>query len=214
MSDTDKETQTTSVPEGEAGVVTFPDGAVIKFTKTSKMKKVIDVAEGKATLKLYFRDGDTRTYTIDSNHPLLIHLAAHGTSQKVGDGIASNDTLEDAKMSVDRILGQLTDGTFNMRATGKGKSQNLTMLAEALMRAMEWDEETAREKLKNMSDAMVKQVKLHPSVAHHMEAIKAERAVAKAEASAKKAEESSGKQEALEDLFAEGADTDVEEEAA
>ena len=68
--------------------VTMTDGRIVDFPGKRKLLKTSEVtAEGSVQVRLDFRNGQTRLFTVPGN--LLTKFAAHGAEQKLGDEIAN-----------------------------------------------------------------------------------------------------------------------------
>ena len=73
--------------ETQVETVTMTDGRVVDFAGKRKLLKESSVsADGKVQVRLDFRNGETRLFTLPDS--LLTKFAAHGAEQKLGDEIA------------------------------------------------------------------------------------------------------------------------------
>jgi hypothetical protein len=125
-----KETQIESVKMDDGTVVDFPGKR--QLLKTSK----IDKETGTVTVRLDFRNGEVRTFTIPA--ALLLDFAAHGAEQKLGDEIAglkdpsgAEASLEDKILTIDDLMERLNKGEWNQRREGNGMAG-----ASVLIRAL------------------------------------------------------------------------------
>jgi molybdenum-dependent DNA-binding transcriptional regulator ModE len=165
-------------------------------------KKLVNLESKTVTFDV---DGNTEVFQLDNvSDEMLIQLALHGASQKIGDSYAgAQAATKDSNMSVaDYVLTQvqggiqqLYSGDWSIR-TGGGAGPRVTDLARALAEAYNVDEAEAAEKVAEMDSDTKKAVRKHPAIAPILDRIRAERAAAKAAES----EAASGEAE-LPDLF-------------
>jgi len=80
--------------ETQVETVTMTDGRIVDFAGKRKLLKESSVnADGKVQVRLDFRNGETRLFTLPD--ALLNKFAAHGAEQKLGDEIAGlTDTVK------------------------------------------------------------------------------------------------------------------------
>lgn len=110
--------------------VTMEDGRIVEFAGKRKLLKSSTVsAEGSVSVKLDFRNGQTRTFTIPGN--LLAKFAAHGAEQKLGDEIAGLDDTEDCVMAMDELIDRLYNGEWGVKREANGMA-GTSVLARAL----------------------------------------------------------------------------------
>lgn len=112
--------------------ITMADGRVVPFPGKRKLQKnsFIDEATGAVTVRLDFRNGETRSYTIPDN--LLAKFAAHGAEQKLGDEIAGCEDIADGVLSVDDLIARLNKGEWQARRDAGGMA-GTSILLRALM---------------------------------------------------------------------------------
>jgi hypothetical protein len=110
--------------------VTMEDGRIVEFAGKRKLLKSSTVsAEGSVSVRLDFRNGQTRTFTIPGN--LLAKFAAHGAEQKLGDEIAGLDDTEDCVMAMDELIDRLYNGEWGVKREANGMA-GTSVLARAL----------------------------------------------------------------------------------
>lgn len=110
--------------------VTMEDGRIVEFAGKRKLLKSSTVsAEGSVAVRLDFRNGQTRTFTIPGN--LLAKFAAHGAEQKLGDEIAGLDDTEDCVMAMDELIDRLYNGEWGVKREANGMA-GTSVLARAL----------------------------------------------------------------------------------
>lgn len=101
--------------------VKMKDGRNVTFAGKRKMLKEVEIKDGKVMVHFDFVNGETRTFTAPSN--LILQLAAHGASQKIGDEAAGVEDVDDVVVAVDDIIARLTKGEWTAaRAAGDGFS--------------------------------------------------------------------------------------------
>ena len=104
--------------------VTMTDGRVVDFPgKRELLKESFVNAEGKVQVRLDFRNGETRLFTIPDN--MTAKFAAHGAEQKLGDEIAGLKgeggkaaDIDDKVLAVDELIDRLYNGEWNQRKEG------------------------------------------------------------------------------------------------
>lgn len=159
-------------------------------------RKLINLENKTVTFEI--ADGVEEVFQLDNvSDEMLVQLALHGASQKIGDSYAgaasavqdSDMTLEDyVKSQVSGGIAQLYAGEWTIRTGGAG-GPRVTDLARALAEAYGVDVEEAADKVAEMDADTKKAVRKHPAIAPILDRIRAERAEAKAKESAAKAGE-------------------------
>ena len=110
--------------------VTMEDGRVVDFAGKRKLLKQSTVsAEGQVSVKLDFRNGQTRTFTIPQ--ALTAKFAAHGAEQKLGDEIAGLADTDDCVMAMDELIDRLYNGEWGVKREANGMA-GTSILARAL----------------------------------------------------------------------------------
>ena len=124
-----KETQVETVKMDDERLVDFPG-------KRQLQKSSTITEDGKVEVRLDFRNGETRLFTIPP--ALILQFAAHGAEQKLGDEIAglkdpsgSEASIEDKVLTIDALMERLERGEFNVRREGNGMAG-----ASVLIRAL------------------------------------------------------------------------------
>ena len=124
--------------ETQIETVKMDDGRVVDFPGKRQILKssVIDEQAGTVAVRLDFRNGETRLFTIPS--ALLLQFAAHGAEQKLGDEIAGlkdpsggEASIEDKVLTIDDLIDRLNKGEWNVRREGSGMAG-----ASVLIRAL------------------------------------------------------------------------------
>ena len=119
--------------------VTMTDGRVVDFAGKRKLLKesIIDDAGGKVSLRLDFRNGETRV--VELNSALLLKYAAHGAEQKFGDEIAGlkgegggEADIDDCVLAIDELADRHAKGEWNTRSEGSNLG-GTSVLMKALM---------------------------------------------------------------------------------
>ena len=124
--------------EAQIETVTMDDGRVVDFPgKRQLLKSSTITADGKVEVRMDFRNGETRLFTIPG--ALLLQFAAHGAEQKLGDEIAglkdpsgAEASIEDKVLTIDDLTERLNRGEWNVRREGSGMA-GASVLIRALM---------------------------------------------------------------------------------
>jgi hypothetical protein len=106
--------------------VKMEDGRIVDFPgKRKLLKESFTNNEGKVQVRLDFRNGATRLFTIPDN--LMAKFAAHGAEQKLGDEIAGlkgtdgkEADIDDAVLAMDELIDRLYNGEWNQRKEANG----------------------------------------------------------------------------------------------
>lgn len=115
----------TKTPQIET--VTMTDGRIVDFAGKRKLLKESSVtADGKVQVRLDFRNGETRLFTIPDS--LSAKFAAHGAEQKLGDEIAGLDDVGDCVLAVDELIDRLYNGEWGVKREANGMAGTSTLL--------------------------------------------------------------------------------------
>lgn len=99
--------------------VTMIDGRLVEFAGKRKMLKDSSIGpDGTVTVRLDFRNGQTRLFTLPAS--LLAKAAAHGAEQKLGDETAGVEDVEDMVLAVDELIDRLYNGEWNAKRESNG----------------------------------------------------------------------------------------------
>lgn len=116
---TDAPTAAAKKKEPEVEVVVMGDGRKVDFTGKSRIQKESFLtAEGKVQVRLDFRNGETRLFTVPD--ALLLKFAAHGALQKLGDEAAGVKDMDDAVLAIDNLVDRLYEGEWNIQSDKSG----------------------------------------------------------------------------------------------
>ena len=111
--------------------VTMQDGTIVEFAGKRKLLKTSTVnAEGGVSVKMDFRNGQTRTFTVPA--PLMAKFAAHGAEQKLGDEIAGLEDIDDCTLAIDELIDRLYNGEWGVKREANGMA-GTSVLARALV---------------------------------------------------------------------------------
>lgn len=111
--------------------VTMEDGRIVEFAGKRKLLKTSTISpEGSVAVRMDFRNGQTRTFTLPAN--LTAKFAAHGAEQKLGDEIAGLDDTDDCVMAVDELIDRLYNGEWGIKREANGMA-GTSVLARALV---------------------------------------------------------------------------------
>jgi len=107
--------------------VTMTDGRIVDFAGKRKLLKESQVTpEGKVQVRLDFRNGETRLFTIPDS--LSAKFAAHGAEQKLGDEIAGLEDVGDCVLAVDELIDRLYNGEWGVKREASGMAGTSTLL--------------------------------------------------------------------------------------
>ena len=110
--------------------ITMEDGRVVEFAGKRKILKSSTITpEGKVAVRMDFRNGQTRTFTVPDS--LLTKFAAHGAEQKLGDETAGLDDTDDCVFAVDELIDRLYNGEWGQKREANGMA-GTSVLARAL----------------------------------------------------------------------------------
>ena len=116
--------------ETQIETVVMQDGRAVDFAgKRKLLKESIVGDDGSVQIRLDFRNGETRLFTLPSN--LMARFAAHGAEQKLGDEIAGTEDVEDCVLAVDNLIDRLYNGEWSVKRETNGMAGT-----SVLMRAL------------------------------------------------------------------------------
>ena len=150
----------------EVEVVEMADGRKVEFVGKRRMLKETKVDDQTAGVIFDFRNGRTIAFQVPDS--LLLHFAAHGAAQKIGDETAGEDDVDDMVLAVEDIIARLNEGKWTKEREGGGFG-GTSVLIQALQVA--WPTKTIddiraflKDKTKAQKDAMRISAKLKPIV--------------------------------------------------
>lgn len=131
--------------------VKMQDGRIVDFPGKRKLSKesFIDPA-GKVSVRLDFRNGETRTLEIRDG--MLAKYAAHGAEQKLGDEIAGVEDVDDAVIAIDELIDRLNAGEWGVKRESSGIS-GTSVLLRAIVEVTGKPLDRIKEYLKTKSQA-------------------------------------------------------------
>lgn len=110
--------------------VTMEDARIVEFAGKRKILKTSTITpEGVVSVRMDFRNGQTRTFTVPP--ALLAKFAAHGAEQKLGDETAGLDDTDDCVLAVDELIDRLYNGEWGQKREANGMA-GTSILARAL----------------------------------------------------------------------------------
>ena len=116
--------------ETQIETVTMEDSRVVEFAGKRKLLKTSTITpEGAVSVRMDFRNGQTRTFTLPAS--MLSKFAAHGAEQKLGDEIAGLDDTDDCVLAVDELIDRLYNGEWGVKREANGMA-GTSILARAL----------------------------------------------------------------------------------
>ena len=164
--------------ETQVETVTMTDGRVVEFAgKRKLLKESIITADGKVAVRLDFRNGETRLFTLPDN--LLNKFAAHGAEQKLGDEIAGLNDVEDCVLAVDELIDRLYNGEWSVKREANGMA-GTSVLVRALVEHTGKTVDAIKQFLSGKSQAEKVALRNNPKIKPIVERIEAEKASKKA----------------------------------
>ena len=165
-------------PETTVETVTLTDGRIVDFAGKRKLLKESSVtADGKVAVRLDFRNGETRLFTIPD--ALLNKFAAHGAEQKLGDEIAGLNDVEDCVLAVDELIDRLYNGEWSIKREANGMA-GTSVLVRALVEHTGKTVDAIKQFLSGKSQAEKVALRNNPKIKPIVERIEAEKASKKA----------------------------------
>ena len=163
--------------ESVVETVTMQDGRIVEFAGKRKLQKESFVtAEGQVQVRLDFRNGETRLFTLP---PAMINkFAAHGAEQKLGDEIAGLDDIEDCVLATDTLIDRLYNGDWSVKREANGMA-GTSVLVRALVEHTGKTVEAIKAFLANKSQAEKVALRSNPKIKPIVERIEAEKAAKK-----------------------------------
>lgn len=176
-----EQTQAAKKPETQIEAVTMSDGRVVDFVgKKRLLKESFVTAEGKVQVRLDFRNGQTRLFTIPD--ALLFKFAAHGAEQKLGDEIAGlkgeggkEADIDDCVLAMDELIDRLYNGEWSMKRETNGLA-GTSVLLRALVEHTGKSVEQIKAFLKPKTAAEKAALRNNPKIKPIIERIEAEKA--------------------------------------
>lgn len=98
--------------------VKMSDGRELEFVGKRKMLKETIIEGDRVGLRIDFRNGETRTFTIPP--AMILQFAGHGAEQKYGDETAGVDDIDDMVLAVDEMDARIQRGEWSARREGTG----------------------------------------------------------------------------------------------
>jgi hypothetical protein len=109
--------------------VQMEDGRIVEFAGKRKLLKQATFTDGGVQIRLDFRNGQTRLFTVPS--AMLDKFAAHGAEQKLGDEIAGLEDIDDCVLATDELIDRLYGGEWGQKREANGMA-GTSVLARAL----------------------------------------------------------------------------------
>lgn len=118
----------------EVTVVKMSDGQEVGFAGARKVVKSAVIDGANVSLRMDFRNGETRSYTLPAS--LLLKFAGHGAEQKYGDNIGGLESVDDMILASDELNEQIQKGEWRApRAAGANPLAGASVLLQALIEA-------------------------------------------------------------------------------
>lgn len=131
-------------------VVKMSDGREVSFAGKRKAIKSSDFVDGAVQVRIDFRNGTSRVYTIPAE--LTGRAACHGGEQKYGDSYAGVDDIEDMIAACDQVQENVSKGDWTSRVEGSGIA-GTSVLARALVELTGKTMDAVKEFLKSKTQA-------------------------------------------------------------
>jgi hypothetical protein len=154
--------------------VTMQDGRIVEFAgKRKLLKESLQSPEGKVQVRLDFRNGETRLFTLPDN--MLAKFAAHGAEQKLGDEIAGLADVDDCVIAIDELIDRLYNGEWGVKREANGMA-GTSVLVRALVEHTGKTVEQIKTFLSGKSQAEKVALRNNPKIKPIVERIEAEKA--------------------------------------
>lgn len=160
-------------PKTTYETVKMLNGDVVDFPGKRKVQKSSTIVDGKVTVRMDFRNGETRHFTIPDS--LLLQFAAHGAEQKLGDEMAGLEDLDDAVLAVDELRERLERGEWGTQRTSNGMA-GTSILVRALMESTGKDVTAIKTFLASKTQAEKIALRNNPRIKPIIERLEAEKA--------------------------------------
>jgi hypothetical protein len=167
-----------SKTETQIETVTMTDGRVVDFAgKRKLLKESILNADGSVAVRLDFRNGETRLFTLPAG--MIAKFAAHGAEQKLGDEIAGLNDVDDCVIALDELIDRLYNGEWGVKRESNGMA-GTSVLVRALVEHTGKTVEQIKVFLTGKSQAEKVALRNNPKIKPIVERIEAEKASKKA----------------------------------
>lgn len=153
--------------------VTMTDGRVVEFAGKRRMIKTEEIDGTSVSVRLDFRNGETRTWLVP-NQAMVLRCAAHGASQKLGDEIAGEKDLDDAILAIDALMERLDKGEWGQTREGGGMS-GTSVLLRALVEHTGKDIAVIKDFLAKKTQAEKLALRNNPSIKPIVDRLEAEK---------------------------------------
>lgn len=133
MSET--ETKAKAKPETVYETIKMTDGREVSFAGNRKVDKTVIVGEdGNVTVRLDFRNGETRSLsTADLARAVILQACGHGLSQKIGDNFAGVKEVDDMVLETDDMLTRLRAGDWSVQREAGDSAAGASVVIKALV---------------------------------------------------------------------------------
>lgn len=152
--------------------VKMTDGRIVDFAGKRKLLKESIEQDGTVQVRLDFRNGETRLFTIPDN--MLHKFAAHGAEQKLGDEIAGLADVDDCVIALDELIDRLYNGEWGIKRESNGMA-GTSVLVRALVEHTGKTVEQIKTFLSGKSQAEKVALRNNPKVKPIVERIEAEK---------------------------------------
>lgn len=153
--------------------VKMDDGRVVEFAGKRKLLKESLKVDGQPAVRLDFRNGETRLFTIPA--PMLEKFACHGAEQKLGDEIAGLDDIDDCVMAIDELMDRLNAGEWGVKRESNGLA-GTSVLVKALVEHTKQTVDQVKTFLSKKTQAEKLALRNNPKIKPIVDRIEAEKA--------------------------------------
>ena len=155
--------------------VTMQDGRSVEFAGKRKLLKETIIEGDSVAVRLDFRNGETRTWTVPKD--LVLRCAGHGAEQKLGDETAGTEDVDDMVLAVDELIARLNKGPdFWITKREGGGMAGTSVLLRALVEFSGRTSEQVKEFLSGKTQAEKLALRNSPKVKPIVERLEAEKA--------------------------------------
>lgn len=162
--------------------VKMQDGRVVEFAGKRKLLKESTITpEGVCTVRLDWRNGETRLFTIPET--MVKKFACHGAEQKLGDEIAGlkddkgqDADIDDCVLTVDELIDRLYAGEWGTKRDGNGMAGTSILLRALIEMQPAKPAEEIRTWLKGKTHAEKTALRANPKVKPIVDRLEADKA--------------------------------------
>jgi hypothetical protein len=156
----------------EKTAVQMEDGRIVEFTAKQKLIKSTEVDGSFGAVQFDFRNGKTIKYI--PAKAMLLQLAVHGASQKIGDECSGLEEVDDCVLAVENMIARLDKGEWSKERTTSGMA-GTSVLTRALVESSGKPVETIKAFLLDKTHAQKLALRNNPKIKVIVDRLEAEK---------------------------------------